>query len=156
MNDGIAKPEDFRRAYEQREQAVRIVLPKSGLAVLARKLSPLRSLMQSDEAGQLDISKPEDARRFSQLFLSTLKEALILPRFSLTPGPDEIDPNWLPQEDADFLFKWAVGLMTAEGEDLGKFFRESGPDVAHSPGGGDVVEPPERADGPGGSSGVPV
>ena len=140
-NNGVAKPEDFRRAYEQRSEAVRLVLPKSGFPVLVRRLSPLRVLMQSEKLGAINFETAtnEERAEFARVMLRTIEEVLIHPRLSLTPGPAEIDPNWLPEEDAAFLFRWGLGAVTEAGDDLAPLFRRqdaaaetraTGPDVA--------------------------
>ncbi len=97
--NGIASAEDFRQAFETRQEAVRIRLPKSGLAVLLRPPNALRVLLISE---RLEVAGgPESA----------------------SPDDREVDPNWLPKEDAEFLLKWALGAVTDEGEDISEFFR---------------------------------
>lgn len=143
--NGIATAEDFKRAWERGSEPVRLVLPKSGLPVLARRLSPLRVFMQSGRLAQLDVANGTNEERieFAQIMLSTIQELLVEPKLSLTPGPREIDPNWLEQEDADFLFKWGLGVITAEGQDLTPLFRGSGAPPEPGPHGGDVRQPAE-------------
>jgi len=136
MQNGAAKPEEFKAACQAQRPAERIVLPKSGLPVLARRLSPLRVLMHPQ------VSPEADPLGFARLFVATIQEILVSPRLSLAPGPGEIDPNWLPQEDIDFLVRWGMGLVTAEGEDLGELFRKRAAARAGAHG-GDVALPPE-------------
>lgn len=150
-SDGIAKPEDFKRAAGGLRQPERIVLPKSGLAVHACRLTPLRAFMQTEAVSGIDFANvsTDDRVKLAELMVSTIREILIEPRLALNPGLGEIDPNWLPQEDADYLFRWGLGLITSEGDDLSRFFRNGRgartyASTAPGPAGGDVALPPER------------
>ncbi len=149
MQDGVAKPEDFRSAFEQREKAVRVTLPVSGLPVLARRLSPLRLMIQSDrlQAINLETATAEERVEFARIYVSTIQEILIEPRLSLTPGPNEIDPNWLPEEDAQYLFKWGVGVIADDSSDLAPTFRRPRAPAPCGAARGDVALPPERDPG---------
>jgi len=124
--NGIASAEDFRQAFETRQEAVRIRLPKSGLAVLLRPPNALRVLLISERlevAGGPESASPDDRRQYVDLMARLVRDIMVAPKLSLVPQAGEVDPNWLPKEDAEFLLKWALGAVTDEGEDISEFFR---------------------------------
>jgi hypothetical protein len=149
-SNGIATGEDFKRAAEQANPPVQLVLPKCGLAVLARRLSPLRALMMGkklDEIRRLD--EPAGNVQRAILMLATIQEVLVAPRLSISPAANEIDPNWVPIEDGHFLFNWGLGLAADDGTSLTEFFRrERGPAAATGAGGVDVWDPAQPDAGP--------
>ena len=124
--NGIASAEDFRQALETRQEAVRIRLPKSGFAVLLRPPNALRVLLISERlevAGSPESASPDDRRRYVELMARLVRDIMVAPKLSLAPRAGEVDPNWLPKEDAEFLLKWALGAVTDEGENISEFFR---------------------------------
>ena|SRR5437016_3740279 len=124
--NGIASAEDFRQAFETRQEAVRIRLPKSGFAVLLRPPNALRVLLISERlevAGSPESASPDDRRRYVELMARLVRDIMVAPKLSLAPRAGEVDPNWLPKEDAEFLLKWALGAVTDEGENISEFFR---------------------------------
>ena len=105
--------------------AERLVLPKTGLPVLARRLSPMTVMLTSEAFGRYDPKASRtDAVEYANLVIHTVQQILVQPRLALNPGPDEIDPNWVPQEDSDYLLKWGMGLIGADGADLAQAFRD--------------------------------
>jgi len=124
--NGIASAEDFRQAFETRQEAVRIRLPKSGFAVLLRPPNALRVLLISERlevAGSPESASPNDRRQYVELMTRLVRDIMVAPKLSLAPRAGEVDPNWLPKEDAEFLLKWALGAVTDEGENISEFFR---------------------------------
>ena len=157
--NGVARPEDFKKAFEERAPATRLVLPKCGLPVFARRLSPLAVLMTGKKIEEAKALESEIERNsvLSALMLSTIQQVLVEPRLAVNPRADEIDPNWVPMEDGNFLFSWALGLIADDGTPLDEFFRDArGPAVANGAGGGDVRAAPKLADGPDGVIGHAV
>jgi hypothetical protein len=126
----IASPADFRRRFEIDSEEVRLVLPKSGLPVLARRLAPMRVLLTAEAFDRVGpTSDTPNMVEYAHLVISTIQEILLKPRLALNPSPEEIDPNWVPKEDSDFLFRWGMGLVSADGTDLAQAFRDKGASV---------------------------
>ncbi len=135
--NGAATAEDFRKRSEETNPPVRVVLPKSGLAVLLRPPNALRALLIGHELSKiqsLDDATVEEKKRFTELLVTAVKDVLVEPRLSLTPGVSEISPNWLPEEDAQFLINWGLGLP-ATSRDAQQFPGKSGPGVEAGAGG---------------------
>ncbi len=150
MNENhIATADDFRKALvaDSARRTERLVLPKSGLPVLARRLSPLRVLMQSDRLAGIDLehATPEERLTWARKMVATIQEILVKPRLSLDPGPEEIDPNWLPQEDAEFVFRWGLGLELGDTRQLA---RATASAATSDCAGTDFFRADERADTP--------
>ncbi len=123
----IASAADFRAAFEAHSEAVRLVLPKSGLPVLARRLSPMRVMLTSQRFGEIvPTAGRAETIEYARLVVSTIQQILAQPRLALNPGPEEIDPNWLPQEDSAFLLQWGMGGVADDGTDLAQAFRQTG------------------------------
>ncbi len=172
----IAKPEDFRQAAEERKAEMqapqRVVLPKSDLAVILRRPTPLwflfhgslpMSLAAKQSRGEAGMSSSvaatletaEEFIEFSKWMVDLLREVFVEPRLSLAPGANEISPEWLDEDDVNFIIRWAVGEVTTDGRDLAEF---RGKRAADSPapgaGSGDVssVASGPAKDGPDGFS----
>jgi hypothetical protein len=168
ISNGIATAADFRRAAKDSafEPEERIVLPKSGLAVILRRPKPVaftlfaarlpRSLAARVQAGGTG-SEPasvDDLVALSRIWTGVFQEMFVEPKVSLTPGPNEIHPTWIPNEDTNFLIRWAAGEITSAGPqanpggegsvDLAPFCTEREPPVTRASG-GDVALPPERS-----------
>jgi hypothetical protein len=168
IRNGIATAADFRRAAENSafEPPERIVLPKSGFAVILRRPKPVAftlftarlpsSLAARLQAGGMgtDPASVEDLVALSRFWTGVFDEMFVEPKLSLTPGPHEIHPTWIPNEDANFLIRWAVGEITSadlhadpggEGSiDLAPFCTQREPLVTGASG-GDVALPSERS-----------
>lgn len=167
--NGVASATDFRKLAEDQafEPAERVVLPKSGLAVMLRRPRPIaftlfgRPLPASlsvpvgepsglpprvEAGGQsppLQMT-PEELAALSKFWVEIFERMFQAPKLSLNPQPDEIHPNWLPAEDARFLIRWAVGeVVPMEGhrDDLAEF-RGAGRSGAAARATGDDVELP--------------
>jgi hypothetical protein len=161
----VATADDFRQAAEaeRRRRAERVVLPKSGLVVLLARPStrwflfhqrlPMSLAARADGPGQHRAALPtaQEARELAQWVVALVEKTVLEPRLSLHPAENEISPDWLPQEDVDFIIRYAVGEVApltpgpspfgrgerGEGGDLAPF-RRGRPDSSVSAGGGDV------------------
>ena len=165
-SNGIATAADFRRAAEDTafQPAERVVLPKSGLAVILRRPKPVAftlfaarlptSLAARVQAGAAGPASVEDLVTLSRFWTGVFEQMFVQPKLSLMPGPHEIHPTWIPNEDANFLIRWAVGEVTGDGlqagsggegsVDLTPFCTQREPAVAGTSG-GDLALPPEPA-----------
>ncbi len=123
--NGVASAEDFRNYLEADGRTARVVLPKSGLAVLLRPPNALRVLLVSERLESLAStpSTPGERREYVELLARLVTDVMVEPKLSLAPRDGELDPRWLAPEDAEFLLKWALGALTPEGDDLSGFFR---------------------------------
>jgi hypothetical protein len=134
MENHIARAEDIRKAAQARRAEVqapeRVVLPESGYAVVLRRPTPMwflfhgylpMSLAARQQAGAGDtevrgtIQTAEEFVEFSKWIVDLLSEVFVGPKLSLNPGDGEISPEWLTEEDVNFIIRWAVGEVTAEG-----------------------------------------
>jgi hypothetical protein len=140
MTDGneIATAADFRKLAEESgfEEAKRVVLPVSGYAVLLRRPTKFywalrRSGWPPELREKLDLVgvgvrtelTTEETLLLVREDRQMLCEAFVEPKPSLEPGATQFDPNWLPKEDADFIFRYLRGQVLANGQDLESFPR---------------------------------
>jgi len=154
--NGIASPEDFKNAASVVNPPERVALPKSGLVVLLRRPTAFGVWMLDQRVEELKNS--ERFLEWRELICKCLEDAVVQPKLSLQPGPGEIHPDWLPEEDQVFLVRWVRGLIAPDGTDLvEKFFRDRGrPPVGPTAGasGGDAALPAvgaARSNGPSGT-----
>ncbi len=122
--NGIAKPEDFKRALE-RSSIERIDLPASGLSVLLCRPPIFAALAIGREGTQLqsritdakaDEIRPEDIEAFTTWLNGTLTRLFVQPRFSAAPQTDEIGLGDILMDDLKFIFRWLRGeVFGAEG-----------------------------------------
>jgi hypothetical protein len=155
--NGIASAQDFKKAAEHSNPPERVILPKSGLPVLLRKPNPLGALLLAEELrtiGPFDQASAENRVRFVSLRACAVRELVVSPKLSLTPGPGEIDPNWLPQEDAQFLLDWSLGIPASP--DAREFPGKSARDGASGQNRPSVGNAPERDGGYDERDGAPV
>lgn len=159
----LATAEDFRRAAEADafEAPRRIVLPHCGLGVLLRRPRPAAFALagfplppEGDRGGDAAPEGPvsserlEAVRQSARAWSRLLERVFVQPGLSLTPGPSEIHPNWIPEPDADFLLGWCLGRV---GDDAAgyQFFRAElragGGEADAGRDGGPVPLPAERA-----------
>jgi hypothetical protein len=148
--NGIATPDDFRKAAEATSPE-RVVLPKSGLAVLLRRPTTFGTWLLDQQIEEL--RNAEKFLELRDLMRDSVEKAFVQPKLSINPGPNEIHPSWLPQEDQDFILRWVRGWIAPDGTDLvEKFFRPrslgaSASAAGASPDSGDLALPPERTPG---------
>jgi hypothetical protein len=127
--NGLATPEDFRRAAAAREsRAERVVLPRLGKAVLLRRPSAvwfmfrgrlpqslaIRFTAQGPTFGAERTATPSEMAELADWIMTILQETLVEPRLSINPGPGEIPPELLEIEDVNFILQWAYGELGSE------------------------------------------
>ncbi|MGH9377160.1 MAG: hypothetical protein ACRD1I_00040 [Terriglobia bacterium] len=128
MENHIATSQDFKTAFELDQRVERVVLPKLGKAVLMRRPSPLwfvfrgqlpQTLALAGTIAKADVTPiahtPEEAQALARWVVDLLSEVMVQPRISLSPGPGEIPPDLLADEDLNFIIRWAVGEVASEG-----------------------------------------
>jgi hypothetical protein len=139
--NGIAKADDFRLAAESNafEPPRKIVLPHSGMGVVLRRPKVIAfsldtyglpaSLALRLQGLELQPSEVdgEQLRALKLFWVSMFARMFAQPVLSLTPGPGEIHPSWIPDADQTFLVKWAVGEVDDSNVSLAKFRREQEP-----------------------------
>lgn len=157
--DSIATAADFRalaetRATQEFEPPQRVVLQSSGLAVMLRRPTtayfalrglPLPQSVAAASAQERGAGFTPATGEFASRMVDLLKLAFVSPRLALEPGPDEISPNWIDQQDMIFLFKYLVGEVLWGGQDLRTFRGEREPGAAACEDGGAMALPSERA-----------
>ena len=120
--NGIAKPEDFKRALE-RVNMERVVLPASGLAVLLCRPPVFAALALGRTGTQLqakvtdakpDEIRTEDVEAFTRWLGETLTRLFVQPRFSAEPGENEIGLADILIDDLKFIFRWLRGEVFSE------------------------------------------
>jgi len=167
-SNNIATAADFRQLAESAAwtDPERVQLPKSGLGVIVRRPTKFywalrRSAWPRELREKLDligVGVSAELTAEEKLLLvredrQMLNEALVDPKPCLAPGSTQFDPNWLPQEDAEFILMYLRGQVLANGQDLGTF---PGGEPGHPEGSGGhgavVRENPQRVVVPRGGS----
>lgn len=158
--NGIGSVEDFRRQAEQEawEAPVKIILPKSGLGVTVRRPRPLAYLLvphpipdsvtvKAGIAGSVEAANlsPEERAAMTHAADEVLCAAILEPKFAINPGPEAVDPRWLPDDDKLFLWQWIGGEVSGDGRSLVAFRPEPGP-VSGGARGADVPGPNAERD----------
>jgi hypothetical protein len=87
--------------------------------------------------GTHDDRSAEEAAELSRWLVALLTECVVTPKICLNPGAGEADPNWLSDEDALFILKYAGGGAMADGQSLDRFPRFGQPAAAGA-GSGDL------------------
>ncbi|HLI35047.1 MAG TPA: hypothetical protein VKW70_08375 [Terriglobia bacterium] len=132
QNNHLATPQDFKLAQELDREVHRVVLPKLGKAVLMRRPSPLWFIFRGQLPASLasrvaqanagappnpPLKAPEDFQRVARWVVELLEEIMVQPRVSLSPGPGEIPPDLISDEDLNFMIRWAMGEVASDGGD---------------------------------------
>jgi hypothetical protein len=106
-------------ADQDRGQAVRLVLPKCRLPILARRLSRSRALLTWGEIEKAQALPDALVRNkgYTQLILDIIEEVVIQPRLLFNPTVDKINPDFVV-EDGRFLLYWALGFVADDGTAL--------------------------------------
>ncbi|MGH9355057.1 MAG: hypothetical protein ACRD10_02910 [Terriglobia bacterium] len=123
----IATPMDFMESRRSGTCVERVILPKLGKAVLMRRPSPLwfvfhQCLPQTlavsmESASQAPVRGADDVTKLAGWIAALLSEVMVRPRVSLSPGPDEVSPEAIADEDLNFIIRWAMGEVVAEDDD---------------------------------------
>ena len=166
--NGIATAARFRQLAEDCafEAPSRVVLPKSGLAVVLRRPTKfywalrrtewpreLREKLDLAGAGVRPELTAEEMVRLVREDQQMLHEAFVEPKPCLQPGALQFDPNWLAKEDGEFILKYLRGQVLANGQDLDTFRRnQQGPAEGSGAARAVVRQDPERDVIPCGSS----
>lgn len=134
----LATAADFRSRIKDEdcfEAPVYVILPKCGLEVVLRKPKPLAYTLlgaplpgipqegteaASGAEGQSGMTSEETVQLASWL-AKLWGNVFVQPKLSWTPGFDEIHPDWIPQEDQRFIWRWIRGEVTDSGESLSTF-----------------------------------
>jgi len=141
----LANATDFRNAVKDEdcyEPAREILLPESQKVVLLRKPKPLLyTLLQVPLPGlpeenvepaqaaaesvsseeQSSMMTPDEKARVAAWAVKLWSKVFVHPRLSLRPGEDEIHPDWIPESDQRFVWKWIRGEVNDSGESLSSF-----------------------------------
>lgn len=151
----IATAADFRAAHEIGRKIERVVLPKLGKAVLMRRPSPgwfiFRGQFPATLAAVATASNPDAAisaeqlRQYAKWTCELLDQVMVKPRVSLAPGPEEISPDLLADEDLNFIIRWSMGEVASDGSDLSSFRGKRGTADSRAVGAA-VALPSERVD----------
>ena len=122
-DNGIAKPEDFKRVLE-RASIERVVLPESGLSVVLCRPPVFASLALGREGTRLQAKitdaepediKEQDVEAFTRYLTETLTRLFVQPRFAATPEAGEIGLADILLEDLKFIFRWLRGEVLGAG-----------------------------------------
>jgi hypothetical protein len=148
--NGLATADDFRQAAEVEafEEPRRIVLPHCGWAVMLRRPRPIAfsltqfpvNLLQKIQGIEPALASEEDKRAAVRMWLEMFGKMFVKPTLSLRPGPDQIHPNWIADQDKVFLIRWAVGEVDDQNVSLAEFRRREQAVNAGAP--GEAVELP--------------
>ena len=102
-----------------RAKAAELTLP-SGMVIRARRPDPLQyamwnrlpMLLARAAEGAAAVTS-EEAVEISKALRELLLYCCVQPAISETPGPDEIHPQDIPDEDTHFLIQWAMRVREA-------------------------------------------
>ena len=74
----------------------------------------------------------EETARVANWIANLWRNVFVQPKLSMRPGFDEIHPDWIPEEDTKFVWKWIRGEVDNLGESLSSFSAsgQGGPGVA--------------------------
>jgi hypothetical protein len=135
-NFKISTAEEFKAQFleRQKQEAEPVTLP-SGLSIMVRRPKPdwwLRHMGQlptsmaaqltgkSEESVSSDITMTE-LIEYSKWAIQIVQEIIVSPTVKLNPGPGEVDPNWITDDDLRFLVKYAGGEVSADSTNLDAF-----------------------------------
>jgi len=106
-----------KAAEAARKEAVELELP-SGMVILARRPTPgelamwgglpLSLAVAAREGSDGAALSDEDVVAAHEFMRTVLINAVVEPRISLTPGPEEIHPREIPGPDWQFIVNWAT------------------------------------------------
>ena len=142
----VATAADFRKRIKEEdcfEEPEYVILPKCGLGVMLRRPKPLAYTLlgaplpglpvgsngdgaenaEAEAAESADTLKPEETVQVATWMTRLWLKVFVSPGLSLMPGPEEIHPDWIPEEDQKFVWRWIRGEVTSSGENLSESFR---------------------------------
>jgi hypothetical protein len=111
---------EWRERARALAEAVPLTLP-SGLTIRARRPGPLQyaawdrlplMLAEASEQGPESVTV-ERAQEIAKDLRELLVYCCLEPRVSETPGPEEIHPREMPEQDWMFIVSWAMRLREA-------------------------------------------
>ncbi len=134
----LATAADFRNDVKEEdcyEPAREVFLPKSEKWVLLRRPKPLAYTLlgaplpgipeeDAEAASPTENQSPMTSEEKAQVadWLSKLwRKVFVHPKLSHKPGADEIHPDWIPEEDQQFIWRWIRGEVKDSGESLSTF-----------------------------------
>lgn len=134
----LATADDFKAAADTyMEDAVAVVLPKLGKPVMLRRPHPMWFLIHSPDKGiptpLADTLIKDDAgvghstadvAKGLQWSINLIIAVMVSPKASMTPGPGEISPTMIHEDDIIYIVKWATGQLGGAGEDLTTFRKQ--------------------------------
>lgn len=138
----ISTAADFEKKAADRRAAaaVPLTLP-SGLTILAYcpqlewwlrhlgRLPQSMALRVSRESGSSPVTG-EEILTFALWASKLMAEIFVSPKLKLDPGPGEVDPSLVSDEDLTYLMRFAGGEIAADGQGLDTFSGERGTDAA--------------------------
>jgi hypothetical protein len=160
--NGVASPADIRAYAEALQWGAdeRVVLPKSGFAVILRRPTRMYFLLRQSKWTPELRQKIEAVHNGDESVVLTDREIAFLnreademiaqgfvnPKPSLTPDFNQFDPRWLPDEDRNFLKAYFRGQVVANGDRLDTFRPGERESVETGGGAGQDVRPPADGD----------
>lgn len=139
MENHIATAADFAAARELETSVERVILPKLQKPVLMRRPSPrwfiyrgsFPAVLAAEIAGQKSdgTRSVEDLQKYARWVCDLLAEVMVQPRVAQDPGPGEISPDLIADEDFTFIVRWALGAVASDGSDLSSFQRRDAADA---------------------------
>lgn len=138
------REEAAKEAYEEPQD---VVLPDSRATFLIRRPRPMAYILegflpQSMAAkiqGEAAAYSEEEIIAWLRCKAAVLAKAIVRPRLSFLPGPDEIHPGWFSAVDRKFLDAYLRGEVDANGASLDTFPDERSRLAISGAGGGDVA-----------------
>jgi hypothetical protein len=146
-SNGIATAAEIRQAAEAQafEDPRKVMLPQSGWCVMLRRPRPVAFTLTNyglpaslalkiQGADPVAATSDEEKRAATIMWIEMFGKMFVKPSLSLRPGPDQIHPNWLPDQDKVFLIRWAVGEVDDQNVSLAEFRRREQAVDAGAPG----------------------
>ncbi len=140
----VSTVDDVKRKAEENafELDETVELP-SGLVFQIRRPKPIwwilnRAIVPASLLGKLEGSPidqapydptPEDLVASANMMTNLIESVVVSPKIRRNPKEDEVSPNYISQDDLMFILKYAGGEVSAQGQNLGDFRKQSGPAV---------------------------
>lgn len=134
----LASAADFRNRIKDEdcyEAPEYVTLPTCGLEVRLRRPRPLAyTLLGAPLPGLPEGYSDDDSKSEGQTWMSTKEKVQVAkwmgnlwsnvfvhPKLSMAPGAEEIHPDWIPDADQQFIWKWIREGGNHSGESLSAF-----------------------------------